>query len=165
MNLNYLRKKTATIQNPAIRYFATFLANSIFGKGDTGAMASPEMCVIYSALYPNMVHKVNAAWEQQDDQVGDDDQQWGNHGWDDYGQAQQYQQYQQPPQQPYMQPQPGYDYVPMEEYDTLVAHVGDMESTLQDVNTNVLYLTQSFSEFITNFQTYYPPPHGGNCGQ
>ncbi|KAK1661548.1 hypothetical protein QYE76_049707 [Lolium multiflorum] len=130
MNLNYLRKKTATIQNPAIRYFATFLVNSIFGKGDTVDMASPEMCVIYSALYLNLVHK-----------------------------------YQQPPQQPYMQPQPGYDYVPMGEYDTLMAHVGDMESTLQDVNTNVLSLTQSFSEFITNFQTYYPPPQGGNGGQ
>jgi hypothetical protein len=40
----------------------------------------------------------DAAWEQQNDQAGDDDQQWGDHGWDDYGQAHQYQQYQQPPQ-------------------------------------------------------------------
>ncbi len=50
-----------------------------------------------------------------------------------------------------MQPQPGYDYVPREEYDTLVGHVGDMESTLHDVNANVLSLTQSFSEFSTSF--------------
>ncbi|KAK1692674.1 hypothetical protein QYE76_009371 [Lolium multiflorum] len=48
-----------TIQNPTIRYFATFLANSLFGKGDAGAMASPEMSVIYSVLYPNMVNKMN----------------------------------------------------------------------------------------------------------
>jgi hypothetical protein len=59
MNLNYLPKKTATIQNPVIRYFATFLANSTFSKGDTGAMAIPGMCIICSALYSNMVHKVN----------------------------------------------------------------------------------------------------------
>jgi hypothetical protein len=38
---------------------ATLLANSIFDKGDIGAIASPEVCVIFSALYPNMVHKVN----------------------------------------------------------------------------------------------------------
>ena len=54
-----MRKKTTTIQNPAILYFTTFLVNSIFGKGDTGAMASPEMCVIYSALHPNMENMVN----------------------------------------------------------------------------------------------------------
>jgi hypothetical protein len=64
-----------------------------------------------------------------------------------------------------MQPQPGYDYVPREEYDTLVSRVGDMESTLHDVNTNVLSLTQSFSEFSTTFQTYYPPLQGGGGGQ
>ena len=107
----------------------------------------------------------NAAWEQQNDQAEDDDQQWGYQGWDKYGQAHQYQQYQQLPQQPCMQPQPGYDYVPREEYDTLVGRVGDVESTLQDVNANVLSLTQSFSEFTTSFQTYYPPPHGGDGGQ
>jgi hypothetical protein len=49
MNHDYLQKKFATIQNPTIHYFATFLENSFFGKGDTGAMASPE----------NMVHKMN----------------------------------------------------------------------------------------------------------
>ncbi|KAK1601559.1 hypothetical protein QYE76_027009 [Lolium multiflorum] len=54
MNLNYLRKKSVTFQNPTIRYFATFLANYIFGKGDTGAMANPEMSVICSTLYPDM---------------------------------------------------------------------------------------------------------------
>jgi hypothetical protein len=59
MNQDYLWKKSATIQNPFIRYFATFLANSLFAKGDTGAMASPEMSVICSALYPDMVHKMN----------------------------------------------------------------------------------------------------------
>jgi hypothetical protein len=58
-NLNYLRKKSTTIQNPTIRYFSTFLANSIFVKRDTGAMASPEMNVICSALYLDMQHKMN----------------------------------------------------------------------------------------------------------
>ncbi|KAK1694165.1 hypothetical protein QYE76_010862 [Lolium multiflorum] len=45
--------------NLTIHYFATFLANSRFAKGDTGAMASPEMSVICSTLYPYMVHKMN----------------------------------------------------------------------------------------------------------
>jgi hypothetical protein len=61
-----------------------------------------------------------------------------------------------------MQAQPGYDYVAREEYDTLVGRVGDVESTLQDVNANVLSLSQSFSELSTNF---HPPPHGGGGGQ
>ncbi|KAK1694807.1 hypothetical protein QYE76_011504 [Lolium multiflorum] len=136
-------QESATIQNPTIRYFATFLAKSFFGKGDTGAMASPDMSVICNALYHNMVHRMNlgaliiqhfhhqkvansgkntwvlspeefhalrvaagraptprgdAAWEQQNDQVGDDDQQWGGQlGWDNFGQDHQYQQYQQLP--------------------------------------------------------------------
>jgi hypothetical protein len=64
-----------------------------------------------------------------------------------------------------MQPQPGYDYVPREEYNTLLGRVGGAESTLQDVNANVMSLTQSLSEFTTSFQTYYPPPHGGDGGQ
>jgi hypothetical protein len=59
MNQDYMRKKSATIQNPTIRYFTTFLANSLFAKGDTWAMASPEMSVICCALYPDMVHKMN----------------------------------------------------------------------------------------------------------
>jgi hypothetical protein len=58
-NQDYLRKKSATIQNPTIRYFATFLENSLFAKGDTRAMASPEICVICSALFPNMRHMMN----------------------------------------------------------------------------------------------------------
>jgi hypothetical protein len=58
-NQDYMRKKSATIQNPTIRYFATFLENSLFAKGDTGAMASLEMSVICSALFPNMRHKMN----------------------------------------------------------------------------------------------------------
>jgi hypothetical protein len=63
-----------------------------------------------------------------------------------------------------MQPQPGYDYVSTEEYDTLVGRVGDVESTLQDVNANVMSLTQSFSEFTTSFHSYYPPLQGGDGG-
>ena len=55
----FLRKKTSRIQNPTIRYFTTFWVNSLFGKGDTGAMAAPEICVIYSALHPEMVNRVN----------------------------------------------------------------------------------------------------------
>jgi hypothetical protein len=37
-----------------------------------------------------------------------------------------------------MQPQPGYEYVLREEYDTLVGRVGDVESTLHDLNANVM---------------------------
>ncbi|KAK1698936.1 hypothetical protein QYE76_015633 [Lolium multiflorum] len=48
-----------TEENPTIRYFTTFLANSIFAKGDTGAMANPEMSIICSALYPNMQNRMN----------------------------------------------------------------------------------------------------------
>jgi hypothetical protein len=109
----------------------------------------------------------DVAWEQHDDQAGDDDQQWGGQGWDDFGQDHQYQQYQQPPppQKPYMKQQSGYDYIPREEYDTLVGRIGDVESMLQDVNTNVMSLTQSFSEFTTHFLAYYSPPHGGAGGQ
>jgi hypothetical protein len=40
-----------------------------------------------------------------------------------------------------MQPQLGYDYVPREEYNTLVGHIGDVESTLHGVNSNVLSLS------------------------
>jgi hypothetical protein len=40
-----------------------------------------------------------------------------------------------------MQPHPGYDYVLREEYDTLVGRIGGVESTLHDVNANVLSLT------------------------
>jgi hypothetical protein len=58
-NTNFMRRKTATIQNHAIRYFTTFLVNSIFGKGDTSDAASLEMCVIYNALHPNMENRVN----------------------------------------------------------------------------------------------------------
>jgi hypothetical protein len=36
----------------------------------------------------------DATWEQHNDQAGDDDQQWGGQGWDDFGQAHQYHQYQ-----------------------------------------------------------------------
>ena len=55
MNNDYLRKKSATIQNPTIRYFHIFLVNSLFGKGDVGAMAGPEMSVIHMALHPEIV--------------------------------------------------------------------------------------------------------------
>jgi hypothetical protein len=42
--------------------------------------------------------------------------------------------------------------------------VNDVESMLHDVNANVLSLTESFIEFTTNFQAYYPPPQGGDGG-
>jgi hypothetical protein len=93
----------------------------------------------------------DASWEKHNDQAGDDDQQWEGQGWDDFGQAHQYQQYQQPPPQTYMQSQSGYVYVSREEYDTLVSCIGDMESTLHNVYSNVLSLTQSFSKFSTTF--------------
>ncbi|KAK1621350.1 hypothetical protein QYE76_026867 [Lolium multiflorum] len=182
---------SATIQNPTIRYFATFLVNSLFGKGDTGAMDNHKMSVICSALYPNMENWMNLdalliqhfrrqRAANSDERLPPEETLLGSNimikldMMHSSGEARdemttvkphQYHQYQQPPQQPYMQPHPGYDYIPREEYDTLVSRVGDVESTLQDVNTNVMSLTQSFSEFSTTFQTYYPPQQGGGSGQ
>ncbi|KAK1619456.1 hypothetical protein QYE76_024973 [Lolium multiflorum] len=138
-------------------------------------MASPEMSVICSVLNPDMEHMMNlgvllihhfrrqrATISGKNTWVLSPEEFHALRGWDDFGQDHQYQQ---PPQQSYMQQQPGYDYVPREEYDTLVGRVGDVESMLQYVNSNVLSLTQSFSEFSTHFQTYYPPPHGVAGGQ
>ena len=42
-----------TIQNPTIRYFTMFLANTQLGRGDTGAMANADMAMITKALFPN----------------------------------------------------------------------------------------------------------------
>jgi hypothetical protein len=37
-HVDYTRNKIATIQNPTIRYFAMFIANTLFGRGDMGAI-------------------------------------------------------------------------------------------------------------------------------
>lgn len=39
-------KKVSSIQNPAIRYFMIFLANTIFGRENIGGMSSYDMCVL-----------------------------------------------------------------------------------------------------------------------
>ena len=56
---DYLCRKSATIQNPTIHYFHTFLLNFLLGKVDVGEMPGPKMSVIHMALHPDMVRKVN----------------------------------------------------------------------------------------------------------
>jgi hypothetical protein len=58
-NQHYLRKKSATIQNPTIRYFATFLANSLFRDERHLQRALPQhgeldepWCPAHSVLLP-----------------------------------------------------------------------------------------------------------------
>ena len=56
---DFYQKKMTTIQNPTIRYFTMFLANTLLGRGDTGAMANPDMAMITKALFPNEVQSLN----------------------------------------------------------------------------------------------------------
>jgi hypothetical protein len=58
-NYGYLQNKAATIQNPTICYYAAFLAYSLFGRGDTRAIAGSDISVLHMALLPGMVNKVN----------------------------------------------------------------------------------------------------------
>jgi hypothetical protein len=58
-DMEYAKKKMTTIQNPTIRYFAMFLANTLFARGDIGAMMAPDMCLIHMALHPEMRAKPN----------------------------------------------------------------------------------------------------------
>ena len=110
------------------------------------------------------------AWGGGAHEQGQDDLGWGdagaggapNYSWHDA--PFQEHQYQQPPMPP-----PGHNYVPYEEFRTLVSRVGDVESTLQSVNHNVDTLTHNFGNFMTHFPDYYQqqhqhqqlPPHGG----
>jgi hypothetical protein len=86
-------------------------------------------------------------------------------GWDVYGQQHEHQFYQQQQYVPPVPP-PGHNYVPYEQYNTLVTCVGDVENTLHDVNANVVNLTQSFTHFMDEFPNYYPhqnqPRNDGN---
>ena len=102
----------------------------------------------------------NPASEQQNNPDEEQGQEgWGEEGWNDYGQGHQHQQesyhqqqYQQFQQQPHVQPQPRHDYVPRDEFNALVARVGDVESTLHDVNNNVLSLSDNITQFTAQFQ-------------
>lgn len=58
-DLNFSKAKVSTIQNPTIRYFIIFLANTIFGRLNLGGMAAPEMCVLHAALHPHLAIKLN----------------------------------------------------------------------------------------------------------
>ena len=49
-NTDFLRAKIATIQNPTIRYFAYFLSNSLFARGEMSSMTTPDICVLYQSL-------------------------------------------------------------------------------------------------------------------
>ena len=49
-NTDFLRAKIAIIQNPTIRYFAYFLSNSLFARGEMSSMAAPDICVLYQSL-------------------------------------------------------------------------------------------------------------------
>lgn len=40
-----------------------------------------------------------------------------------------------------------------DQFNTLVTHVGDVENTLHDVNTNVINMTPNFSHFMSSTTT------------
>ena len=48
-----------TIQNPTIRYFTMFLANTLLGRGDTGSMENADMAMITRALFPGLPQSPN----------------------------------------------------------------------------------------------------------
>ena len=58
-NTNYARQKITTIQNPTIRYFTYFLANTIFGCGDMGAMTASDLSVLHMGLHPVVQNRPN----------------------------------------------------------------------------------------------------------
>jgi len=58
-NMEYYRAKITTIQNPTIRYFVYFLANTLFGRGDLGAMSGHDICVLHMALHPDTTIRAN----------------------------------------------------------------------------------------------------------
>lgn len=52
-------KKVSSIQNPAVRYFMIFLANTIFSRENIGGMLSYDMCMLHTALQPKYTPKPN----------------------------------------------------------------------------------------------------------
>jgi hypothetical protein len=52
-------KNISTIQNPTIRYFAMFLANTFFGWGDMGKITSQDLSVLVLVLHRNVRTKPN----------------------------------------------------------------------------------------------------------
>jgi hypothetical protein len=77
-------------------------------------------------------------------------------GWDDFGAAHQHQ-FQNPafqaPQYP-SDPPVGHNYVPYDQFQTLVYRVGEVECTLDEANYNIDSPSASFYNFMGNYQHY-----------
>jgi hypothetical protein len=58
-NVDYTGKKISTIQNPTIRYFAMFIANTLFRRGDMGAITVQDLSVLRLALILNAPARPN----------------------------------------------------------------------------------------------------------
>jgi hypothetical protein len=94
-------------------------------------------------LSPEQLHDARVLAGREEGEGARGNPAWEGHGghyqgdaaWENFG-------YQQPPQYQQQQwqqpePQPRHNYVPYDQYQTLVHHVGNVESTLQDVNSNI----------------------------
>jgi hypothetical protein len=57
--MDYSREKIMLTQNPTIRYFAMFLTNTLFGRGDIGAIKGADISVLHMALHTNSVMRAN----------------------------------------------------------------------------------------------------------
>lgn len=55
----YLKAKISTVQNPTLRYFIYFLANTIFGRGEIGALTASDVSTVHVGLHPHVEHKPN----------------------------------------------------------------------------------------------------------
>jgi hypothetical protein len=57
--MDYSREKITTMQNPTIRYFTIFLANTLFERGDIGAMMGLVINVIHMSLHAYSMMRPN----------------------------------------------------------------------------------------------------------